>query len=233
MIEDKKENSGQSVNIILIVVCVVLIVLFFLSRKGLLTTPEPPTETGPEVVFIDPENESEWVDEDLQKEVSALRKEVQSLKQEVQQLKNAKPVEQPVATEQRSKPVVSAPTSAAPAPASTTAQQTATINPNDVTLANYSHDWVKSDATVAFKNNTNKTITHLSGRIIYYDMSGNMLDYMDFSKPINVEPGMVRSITLKGYGHNDYYAYYKSEASSTKPNRKYKVSFVLKSYKTN
>lgn len=150
--------------------------------------------------------ETEW--KSLQSEVKRLRSEVNQLKQG-----NTKPV----VTRQ-----------AAP-PQQTAVASTASVSSGDITLANYSHDWVSSEATVALKNNTDRTISSVTGRMIYYDMGNNMLDYQDFTKSVTIEPGMVKSISLKGYGYRDHYAYCKSQIAY--PDRKYKVKFELKSYK--
>lgn len=150
--------------------------------------------------------ETEW--KSLQSEVKRLRSEVNQLKQG-----NTKPV----VTRQ------AAPTQ------QTTVASTASVSSGDITLANYSHDWVSSEATVALKNNTDRTISSVTGRMIYYDMGDNMLDYQDFTKSVTIEPGMVKSISLKGYGYRDHYAYCKSQIAY--PDRKYKVKFELKSYK--
>lgn len=109
--------------------------------------------------------ETEW--RALQKEVKQLRSEVNQLKQG-----NTKPTVTHQATPTRQ----------------TTAASTTSVSSNDITLVNYSHDWVRPEATVALKNNTCRTISNVTGRMIYYDMNNNMLDYQDFTKSVTIEP---------------------------------------------
>ena len=103
-------------------------------------------------------------------------------------------------------------------------------DPNAVTLVSYSHDWPDREAQISVKNNTKSTITSISGRMIYYNMNGTMLDYRDFHMPIIIAPGMAKRFELEGYNHEEDYAYYKSEAVSTDKNKKYKVKFELYTY---
>lgn len=165
---------------------------------------------------------SEWAA--LKEEVSLLRQEVEQLKAE--SAKRTSASTQPAATRQPAPERVAAPRQPKAESAPTA------HDPNAVTLANYNHDWVKENAAVALKNNSERTITQVTGRMVYYDMNGNMLDYQDFTKSIVIEPGMAKTFSLKGYGHNDDYAYYKSTVRQSVPDRKYKVKFELKSYKT-
>ena len=119
-------------------------------------------------------------------------------------------------------------------PSSTTkkhsAKQTAKESTNAVSLVSYSHDWVQSYAQISVKNNTDKAITSITGRMIYYDMSGNMLDYQDFTQSIDIDAGMTKRFELRGYNTEENYAYYKNETVPGESYKKYKVEFQLKSY---
>ena len=217
---EEGKRKGCVIAVLIAVLVALIAVLIYMandkdkdgSPKELTTEPVEimATTDGDNTIVVDA---AEW--DKLKSEVAQLRRDVDQLKG-----KNANSTTVP-AKEPTVKQV-----------ASSTTQSTTEDIGTDVTIAKYNHDWVDYRATVAFKNNTDKTITYIEGRMIYRDMQGNMLDYLDFTKKITIDPGMVKSTELNGYGHENYYAYYKSQTSCSNPDRKYKVEFVLKSYKT-
>jgi preprotein translocase subunit SecF len=217
MEEERNGRSNRGLVVFLVIALFVLIVLM-LWRGGIIRGKDTSEGQRTQQEVVDGKqaviSEAEW---------EAMKQEVNNLRSEMEQLK----------TKTGNSDIKSKQTTATPVeqktnvPANSTTKQT-----NAITLENYTHDWVESDASVAFKNNTSSKVTQITGRMIYYDMNGNMLDYKDFQKDVTIDPEMVKTITLPGYGHKNDYAYYKSEVIPSNPNRKYKVSFQLKSYKT-
>lgn len=227
-INERKSGMGK----VFLVILIIAIAIGILWATGLLPLKDSNKKQEETVVVFEDESTT---DSNTDFTVSAgewraLTNEVRQLRQEVEQLKSGS--SKTIATQEQ-KTATSEFSPKQPVKSTTEGSTTSSTNINALTLANYNHDWVQSNATVALKNNTNRTITHVTGRMIYYDMSGNMLDYQDFTKSVTIEPGMVKNFSLKGYGYNDSYAYYKSDARASYPDRKYKVKFELKSYKTN
>ena len=223
MREEYTEKPRRGLTLILVLVVLVgLLIIWFIPqvKTDSQTNEESVTVVQEEEKFV--VTEAQW--NDVNNQLKQLQNEVAQLRNELAKKTNAAPAK---TTQTTTKPAATATTQ----PVATTATpQTTTVSANDVTLANYSHEYLGSTARLSLKNNTDKIITSITGRIIYYDMSGNMLDYQDFTKSTTIDPGMVKSIDLKGFRTYDSYVYYKSNNANL--GNKYKVKFELKSYKT-
>ncbi len=220
--EEGKRKGCVIAVLIAVLVALIAVLIYMANDKDKDGSPKELTTEPVEMVATTDGDNTIVVDAD---EWNKLKSEVAQLRRDVDQLKGEKSNKTIVHAKE---PTAKQAVSSTPQPAT----ETISTDNNAVTLANYNHDWLDSRATVAFKNNTEKTITFIEGRMIYKDMRGNMLDYQDFTKKITIDPGMVKSTELQGYGYDNNYAYYKSSIMSSQPDRKYKVEFELKSYKT-
>lgn len=100
---------------------------------------------------------------------------------------------------------------------------------NDISMVSYEQSWLDSKGTLALKNNTNEEIHDVVFQIVYLDMSGNPIDYEDFTKAISIAPGMTRKLDIPAYEHSRYYHYFKSE-NMPGGSPAFKIKFQLKDY---
>ncbi len=100
---------------------------------------------------------------------------------------------------------------------------------NDISMVSYEQSWLDSKGTLALKNNTNEEIHDVVFQIVYLDMSGNPIDYEDFTKEISIAPGMTRKLDIPAYEHSRYYHYFKSE-NMPGGSPAFKIKFQLKDY---
>lgn len=208
--ENNRNGVRKVVNLILVVTLLVLLALMG-NKFGLFgssddaETEQTPTETTTVEQSFEV-SQQEW--NALKNEVNSLRKEIDELKRHASQASSQTASSKSASAQSSSSKAVSA-----------------------ITMTKYVHDWSDRDASVNFKNHLDKTITSITGRMVYYDMKGEMLDYQDFTTAITIAPKMVKTVSLKGYGCNENYAYYR-QSSVLYDERVYKVKFELISYKT-
>lgn len=208
--ENNRNGARKVVNLILVVTLLVLLALMG-NKFGLFgssddaETKQTPTETTTVEQSFEV-SQQEW--NALKNEVKSLRKEIDELKRHASQASSQTASSKSASAQSSSSKAVSA-----------------------ITMAKYVHDWGDRDASVNFKNHLDKTITSITGRMVYYDMKGEMLDYQDFTTTIMIAPKMVKTVSLKGYGYNENYAYYR-HSRVLYDERVYKVKFELISYKT-
>lgn len=99
----------------------------------------------------------------------------------------------------------------------------------DISMVSYEQGWLDSSGTLALKNNSNEEVKNVVFLITYLDMSGNELDYEEFSRRVNIAPGMTKKLDIPAYEHNRSYHYYKSE-NRPSGSPAFKIKFQLKDY---
>ncbi len=98
-------------------------------------------------------------------------------------------------------------------------------------MVSYEQAWLDHKGTLALRNNLSEDIRNVVFQIVYLDMSGNALDYEEFSKDVDIAPGMTRKIDIPAYEHERHYHYYKTKDEFDNP--AFKIKFKLKSYNEN
>lgn len=99
----------------------------------------------------------------------------------------------------------------------------------DITMVSYEQGWLDSEGTLALKNNSSEEVKNVVFLITYLDMSGNELDYEEFTRRVSIAPGMTRKLDIPAYEHDRNYHYYKSE-NMPGGSPSFKIKFQLKDY---
>ena len=98
-----------------------------------------------------------------------------------------------------------------------------------VTMVLYEQDKFDAEGTLALKNNTDEGIYNLIYRIIYMDMSGNPVDYANYSSEVNIPSGLTKKVDIPAYEHERQYSYYKSDSYNDESHQ-FQVRFELIGY---
>ena len=99
----------------------------------------------------------------------------------------------------------------------------------DITMVSYEQGWLDSEGTLALKNNSSEEVKNVVFLITYLDMSGNELDYEEFSRRVSIAPGMTKKVDIPAYEHDRNYHYFKSE-NMPAGSPSFKIKFQLKDY---
>lgn len=111
----------------------------------------------------------------------------------------------------------------------TTLQVSAANENEPVSMVSYEQSWLDTHGALSLKNNTQEDIHNITFIIRYFEMDGTEIDYKEFTKYVDIAPGMTKKIEIEAFEFSRSYSYYESESKHHNPHQ-FTIAYELKSY---
>ena len=108
-------------------------------------------------------------------------------------------------------------------------KQDSTVNSPSISMVYFEKKGSEFDESFSLKNNTNRTVNHISIRLIYY-LNGEVFDYRDFVLNANIPVVLAKKFTIRSFDQGQDFSYKYGSDGSDYFYRAFDVKYVILSY---